>query len=63
MNRIIEMIFCLLVLIGIASVVPALLFGIFAVFFVATGGFPTWIWLIPTILSIAWYIQFFMGID
>lgn len=52
-----------LVIIGIASVIPLLVFGIFAIFFVAIGGFPLWIWLVPTFISIFWYVYFFLGMD
>jgi hypothetical protein len=52
-----------LALIGIASVVPLILFGVFALFFVAIGSFPLWIWLIPTLLSIFWYIYYISGAD
>ena len=52
-----------LLLIAIASVVPLLTFGIFALFFVAIGGFPLWIWLIPTLVSAGWYIYYLSGVD
>jgi len=62
-HRFWEIIVNFLVIVGIASVVPLLFFGTSALFFVAMGGFPLWVWLFPTVLSVIWYVYFFMGID